>query len=172
MSTKKLTYMGLLTSVSLIIFMIELRLPELTPIPGMKLGLANIITVYAVYSLTGGETAMILTARILLGAIFGGNASTLIFSLSGGMLCLIGMLALRKIIDRKYLWLCSIFGAIFHNLGQIGAAVIVMKTTAVIGYLPFLMVSGCIAGLFTGITAQLLIKRGPPGEGISPTRKL
>ena len=70
MSTKKLTYMALLTTISLIIFIVELRIPTLVPIPGMKLGLANIITVYAVYTLSAKETGMILFGRILLGSMF------------------------------------------------------------------------------------------------------
>ena len=159
MTTKKLTYMAMLTTISLIIFIVELRIPTLAPIPGMKLGLANIITVYAVYTLNAKEAEMILFARILLGSMFSGNVSALIYSISGAVLCLLGMLILRRMIGKEYLWLCSIFGAVFHNIGQTTAAVFVMKTTAVIAYLPFLLVSGCIAGLFTGLCAQFLTAR-------------
>ena len=159
MNTKRLTYMAMLTTISLIIFIIELRIPSLAPIPGMKLGLANIITVFAVYQLKAKETAMMLFARILLGSIFGGNVSALLYSFSGGILCLIGMLLLRYVIDRRQLWLCSVFGAVFHNIGQTAAAVFIMKTPAVISYLPFLLVSGCIAGAFTGLCTQFLIAR-------------
>lgn len=158
MNTKKLTYMALLTTISLIIFIVELRIPTLAPIPGMKLGLANIITVYAVYTLSAKETGMILFGRILLGSMFSGNISALIYSISGAVLCLLGMLILRRVIGKEQLWLCSIFGAIFHNIGQTAAAVFVMKTTAVIAYLPFLLVSGCIAGLFTGLCATYIIR--------------
>lgn len=158
MNTKKLTYMAMLTTISLIIFIVELRIPTLAPIPGMKLGLANIITVYAVYTLSAKETGMILFGRILLGSMFSGNISALIYSISGAVLCLLGMLILRKMIGKEQLWLCSIFGAIFHNIGQTAAAVFVMKTTAVIAYLPFLLVSGCIAGLFTGLCATFIVR--------------
>lgn len=166
MNTKKLTYMAMLTTISLIIFIVELRIPSLAPIPGMKLGLANIVTVYAVYRLSAKETAMILTARILLGSMFGGNMSALIYSISGGLLCLLGMLLLRRVIDRRQMWLCSIFGAVFHNIGQTAAAVFVMKTTAVITYLPFLLVSGCIAGAFTGLCAQYIVARADSSKGV------
>ena len=166
MTTKKLTYMAMLTTISLIIFIVELRIPNLAPVPGMKLGLANIITVYAVYRLSAKETAMILTARILLGSMFGGNMSALIYSMSGGLLCLLGMLILRRMIGKEHLWLCSIFGAVFHNIGQTIAAVLVMQTLTVISYLPFLLVSGCIAGAFTGICAQLIVKRADSSKGV------
>jgi len=159
MSAKKITQLGLLTTIALIIFIVELRIPNLAPIPGIKLGLANIVTVYAVYHCTAKETAMILYTRIIFGSVFGGNMFALFYSLGGGTLCLLGMLLLRKFIDEKHIWLCSVLGAVLHNIGQISVAAAVMKTTAVISYLPFLLVSGCAAGAFTGMCAQLLISR-------------
>lgn len=159
MKAKKLAQLGLLTTIALIIFIVELRIPDLAPIPGVKLGLANIVTVYAVYRFTAKECALILYARILLGSIFGGNMMALLYSLSGGTLCLLGMLLLRRVIDEKHIWICSVLGAVLHNIGQIAVAAAVMKTAAVVTYLPFLMVSGCIAGAFTGMCAQFLISR-------------
>lgn len=149
----------MMTTIALIIFIVELRIPNLVPIPGVKLGLANIVTVYAMYHFTAKETMMILLARILLGSIFGGNISAIFYSLGGAMLCLAGMLLLRRVIDEKYIWICSILGAVLHNIGQIAVAALMMKTTAVISYLPFLLVSGCIAGAFIGVCAQILIGR-------------
>lgn len=73
--------------------------------------------------------------------------------MGGALLCLAGMLLLRRVIDEKYIWICSILGAVLHNIGQIAVAVVMMKTTAVISYLPFLLLSGCIAGAFTGVCA-------------------
>ncbi|MGN0612806.1 MAG: Gx transporter family protein [Porcipelethomonas sp.] len=159
MNAKRLTQLALLSTIALIIFVVELRLPNLSPIPGVKLGLANIVTVYSVYHCTGKETSLILLTRIILGAVFGGNMLALLYSLGGGTLCLIGMLLLRKIIDEKHIWICSVMGAVLHNIGQIMVAIIVMKTIAVISYLPFLLVSGCIAGAFTGMCAQILITK-------------
>lgn len=159
MNVKRITQLALLTIIALIIFIIELRIPNLVPIPGVKLGLANIVTVYAMYHYTAKETMMIVLARILLGSIFGGNISAIFFSLGGALLCLAGMLLLRRVIDEKHIWICSILGAVLHNIGQIGVAVLMMKTTAVFFYLPFLLVSGCIAGAFTGACAQILIKK-------------
>lgn len=159
MKIRRLTELSLLTAVALIIFVIELQIPNLSPIAGVKLGLANIITVYAVYRYRWGEAALILLARILLGSLFASNPSAVIYSLSGGFLCLLGMLLLKKIIPENHLWLCSVFGAVFHNIGQIAAAVLIMRTTAVWLYLPPLILSGCTAGALTGLAAQLVMKR-------------
>ena len=159
MDAKRLTRLALLTALALIIFTVELQLPTLAPVPGMKLGLANIITVYAVYSFSAGETAMILVVRVLLGSLIAGNMMSLAYSMAGGMLCLAGMLLLRRVIDKKHIWVCSILGAVLHNIGQTCAAIVLMQTSAVIAYLPFLLVSGCVAGALTGMAAQLVVSR-------------
>ena len=149
----------MLTAVALIILITELRLPDLSAVPGIKLGLANIITVYALYRYKFRETAMIVFVRILMGSIFGGNISAIIYSASGAALCLLGMSLFRKMIPSEYLWICSVLGAILHNTGQIVAAVCVTRTLIVVSYLPVLMVTGCIAGAFTGFCAQFVLKR-------------
>lgn len=157
MKTKKLAELSLLTAAALIIFVVELRFPDILPIPGVKPGFANIITVYAVYKFSASEAVMMLTSRVVLGAIFTTNLSALIYSASGAAFCLIGMLLVRRIIPQRFIWLCSIIGAIFHNTGQIAAALLVTGTWAVLAYYPILIVAGTIAGLFTGICAQFII---------------
>lgn len=164
MKTKKLTRLALLTALALIIFIIELQFPDIIPLPGVKLGLANIITVYAVYKFSAKEVAMIVVSRVFLGSVFGGNISALPYSMSGAFLCLIGMLLIKKAVPLKFIWLSSILGAILHNTGQMAAAVLMTGTLTVLSYYPFLIVSGCIAGAFTGICAQLLIKRELPDD--------
>lgn len=159
MGSKKITYLSLLTTIALIIFVIELRIPNIVPIYGVKLGLANIVTVYAMYHCSCKETFMVVFVRVFLGSLFGGNVSALIYSFAGAMFCLVGMMLLKRFFDEKHIWICSVIGAVLHNIGQILAAIIVMRTTSVVYYLPFLLVSGCIAGAFTGITAQFLINR-------------
>ena len=149
MKTKRIIELSLLTSAALIVFIIEMRLPNLSPVQGVKLGLANIFTVYAVYRFSGKEVLLMVLVRVFFGAVFSSNFSALIYSMSGALLCLAGMLLLKRIIPENYLWLCSIFGAIFHNIGQVVAAVAVMKTIAVITYLPIFIITSCVAGLFT-----------------------
>ncbi len=157
--TRRLTELAVLTAVSLIMFIIEMQLPPIVPVPGVKLGLANIVTVYAVYSYTPKEAALIFTVRVLIGALFSGNVMALVFSFSGGLLCLLGMCIVCRITDINMIVFVSVLGAVLHNIGQTCAAVFVMKTAAVVAYLPFLLFSGCIAGAFTGACAMLVIKR-------------
>ena len=159
MKTQKLVKLSLLVAISLVIFVIETRIPNLIPIPGVKLGLANIVTVWSVYNCKAHETAMLLLTRIVLGAIFCGTALSFIYSFCGAAACFIVCIAIKRLIPRDKMWLMSVVGAIFHNLGQITAATIVMRTTAVLVYLPILMVSGIIAGLFCGLGALFVDKR-------------
>ena len=159
MSVKRLARLAMLTAVALIIFIVELQIPSPFPIPGIKLGLANIITVYAVYHYRAAEVAMIVGVRILLGSVFSGNFMALLYSACGSFLCLLGMLLLKKVISERYVWLASIFGALLHNTGQMAAALLVTQTPSLLMYYPFLVVSGCLAGLFTGLCAWLLIPR-------------
>lgn len=159
MKAKKLAELSLLTAVATIIFIIELRISNIIPIPGIKLGLANIITVYAAYRFSAKDVLLIAVARVFLGSLFGGNFSVIIYSLSGALACLAGMILLRKIIPLEYVWLCSIIGAILHNTGQMAAAIFITRTPAVLAYYPPLIISGSIAGLFTGLCAMFILKR-------------
>ncbi len=157
--TAQIAELGVLTAAALIIFVIENQIPSPVPIPGVKLGLANIITVYAVYHYKWSDALLLVLVRVILGSVFAGTMISFAFSISGALLCLAGMIPISKLIGEKYIWLSSVMGAVLHNAGQTAAAVAVMKTTAVIGYLPYLMISGCIAGAFTGLAAQLVTVR-------------
>lgn len=161
MTVKKMTELSLLTAVALILYVVESWLPTPVPIPGVKLGLANIITVVCVYRFRPGEVTALVAVRLLLGSIFAGNMSAILFSGAGALLCLVGMLILKRVLPEKYIPLCSVLGAILHNIGQILVAIWVMKDVRVVVYLPILLVSGCIAGLFTGLCARAVGRRIP-----------
>ena len=168
MKTGKTVQLALLTALALIIFVVERQIPHPFPIPGVKLGLANIITVYAVYHYRAREVFLVVLIRILLGAVFSGNMAAMLYSLAGGMLCLVGMLPLKRLLSEKYLWVLSVLGAVFHNIGQIAAACLIAGW-GVLAYLPFLLVSGCLAGAFTGVCAQLVVRRiAPPKPADKP----
>ena len=156
---KKLTKMALLTAVALILFTVEAQIPTLIPIPGVKLGLANIITVYAMFALGPLEALAILLVRVFLGSVFSGAMVTLLYSLGGGLLCWLVMLPLRKMLTVRQIWVCGVIGAMFHNLGQTLVAVLLFRSLTVAVYLPLLMLSGIVTGLFTGLCAQLLLNR-------------
>lgn len=156
MKLKQLTTNALLTAIALTIFMIEAQIPAPIPIPGIKLGLANIITVFAIFAFTPKDAFTILMVRVFLGAVFSGQISTLMYSAAGGIFCLISMIVVHKLLTSKQLWVASVIGAIFHNIGQILVAILVTGTPSIAVYLPILMVSGMAAGLFTGLCTQVL----------------
>ncbi len=147
-----------MTALALIIFVIELQIPNPVPIPGVKLGLANVITVFAVYHYRARDVLLIVLSRILLGSFFNGNVMSLMYSLAGGILCLAGMLGLKRILTERLIWICSVFGAVLHNIGQIAVACLI-GGLGLLAYFPFLLVSGCIAGAFTGGCAQAVVLR-------------
>lgn len=151
--------MALLTAIALTIFMAEAQLPNPIPLPGIKLGLANVVTVYAIFALGPGDTLLILLSRILLGSIFSGQMMTFFYSLAGGLLCFCAMLLLRRLFSPNQIWICSVIGAAFHNIGQLLAAIAIARTPALTVYLPFLLLGGMAAGLFTGLCAQFLLAR-------------
>lgn len=159
MKVKRLMQMSLLTAIALTIFLVEARIPTLAPIPGMKLGLANIVTTWALFTLGPAEAVMILLGRILLGSLFSGSMMSLLYSLSGGLLCFLLSLLLRKLVSEKQIWVVSILGAMAHNIGQLLVATAVMQTWTVWYYAPVLMISGMLAGAFTGTAAQTLFFR-------------
>ena len=159
LDTKRLTKLALLTAVSLILFTVEAQLPAPVPIPGVKLGLANIITVYAMFAYGPRDTLIILLIRVFLGSVFAGAMVTLLYSLGGGLLCFVLMLLLRRLVTEKQLWVCSVLGAAAHNLGQTVVALALFRSWAVAAYLPLLLLSGMIAGAFTGLCAQFLLAR-------------
>lgn len=156
--TKKLALMAVLTAIALTIFMLEARLPAPVPIPGVKLGLANIVTLTAMLILGRREAGAILAARIIMGAVFAGNPSAMLYSAAGGVLAYAAMCLLVGVVPEKRLWAVSAVSAVAHNMGQLLACVLVVKTPGVFIYAPALIVSGVITGVFTGFGAMYLVR--------------
>lgn len=156
--TKKLALMAVLTAIALTIFMLEAQLPAPVPIPGVKLGLANIVTLTAMLILGRREAGAILTARIIMGAVFAGNPSAMLYSAAGGVLAYAAMCLLVGVVPEKRLWAVSAVSAVAHNMGQLLACVLVVKTPGVFIYAPALIVSGVITGVFTGFGAMYLVR--------------
>ena len=155
----RITRLALLTAIALTIFLAEAQIPALTTVPGVKLGLANIATVYAVFVMGPGDALLVLSARVFLGAVFSGQMMTLLYSAAGGFLSWCALCLLGRLLSRGQIWLASPVAAIFHNLGQLLAAAAVLRSWAVMAYLPYLVLAAVIAGLFTGVAAQALLKR-------------
>lgn len=159
LTTKKLALCAVLTALALGLSTLESLFPVsvLVPLPGIKLGLANIVTVFALYRLGDIPALAILIARCLLGAMFAGNASALLYSLMGGVLAMLTMIVLRRVRGLS-VYGVSIAGAAAHNIGQICAAMVVLGGTAVLGYLPVLLGVSLITGTLTGFVASLLFR--------------
>ncbi len=160
MKTKKLTTMALLCAIALTIFMVEAQIPAFLPLPGVKLGLANIVTVFAVFTLGPKEAAAILFCRIFLGSIFAGNFSSILYSAAGGACAIAVTIFSRKILTKNQLWIAGTFGAVAHSIGQMAAAMLLTGTPTIIVYLPALIGISIVTGSCTGLAAQFLVNRG------------
>ncbi len=160
MKTKKLVLLALLDAIALTIFMVEAQIPALVPIPGIKLGLSNIVTVFTVFAIGPWEGAAVLFVRIFLGAVFAGNFSSILYSGAGGLGAIIVTMLLRKILNKKQLWVAGCLGAIAHSVGQMAMAIFVTGTPGIAVYLPVMIVCSIVTGLFTGLCAQVLMDRG------------
>lgn len=136
-TTRKLTTLSLLAAIALALYAVESALPPIVPIPGIKLGLSNIITLVVLWKYSAKDAFFVLLVRILLATMFFGQAMSLLYSLSGGILCLFAMLLVKLLLHGNYLFLASMTGAVFHNLGQIGVAFLLTFVPAVLVYLPF-----------------------------------
>jgi len=168
-STKKLTLMAILTTVALIIFIIESLIPIPVPVPGVKLGLANAVTLFALFSnqkLTTVNAFTILLCRIILGALFIGRPVVIIYSLAGGLLGFAAQVGIKRFVSQKQIWVCGAVGAVFHNIGQIFAAMLITGTPAIAAYLPVLIIAGVLTGVTTGLVAQFTITRMPVRDTI------
>lgn len=151
---RHLTRLALYTALALVLYWVESLLPPLVPIPGVKLGLANLITLLVLHSHSGKDALTVLLMRILLSSFAFGQALSLLYSLSGGILCFLTMLLINRLLQGHFLYLTSICGAIAHNIGQLLIAYLITKVSGVLVYLPFLTVSAVLTGLFIGLCAH------------------
>ena len=160
MKIKKLAALGLFTAVALILFTVEAQIPALVPVPGVKIGLANIVTVFMVFAIGAKEGAAVLFCRVFLGAVFAGNFSTILYSAAGGLCAILVTILLKRILTIKQLWVAGSLGAVAHSMGQMAAAVAITGTPSLAIYLPLLIAISILTGCFTGLCAQTLLNRG------------
>ncbi len=158
MKAKKVATYGLLVALAFILSYIESLFPLSLAIPGIKLGLANLVVITALYSMGAREAFSLSLLRILLVGFTFGNLSMMLYSLAGGMLSWLLMTIFQK---TKLLSMTgvSIIGGIAHNIGQIGVAILVVETFDIAYYLPFLMIAGVITGAVIGILGAMINKR-------------
>lgn len=160
MKTKRLTFLGLLIGYSLILYIIETYIPNplVAIFPGAKLGLTNIITLISLMLLGIRNTFIIVTVRVILSSIFSGPLSYLLFSMGGAYLSLMLMYFSSGIKDLSIIGI-SIIGSIGHNIGQLIVASIIVKNMFTIGYLPFMLLTSLITGVFVGMVAKYTLAK-------------
>lgn len=155
---EKMVYLSLLVAQALILGMVERMLPVPFICPGAKLGLANIITVIALYRFDFTEALTIVILRVVLLAAFGGSVSSFLYSLSGGLLSLLAMYLTMKLFGNYVSTIgVSVIGGIFHNIGQIIVASLVVQNIHMLFYFPILIITGIGTGIFVGITSRMLL---------------
>ncbi len=158
--TRRLTLYGILTALAMVMSFIEAQIPAFVAIPGMKVGLTNIVVLFALYRIDEKGALIINLVRIFLVSVLFGTALSLAFSLAGGILSYLVMILLKKT-GKFSATGVSVAGGVSHNIGQIIVAMIAMNTGAIALYLPFLWLSGILSGLIIGITGGLIIQRIP-----------
>lgn len=159
LTTRELTSCALLTAMALALSYLENLFPlaAAIPLPGVKLGLANVVTLFALYALGPGQALMILTARCFLGAVFAGNMNAFLFSLLGGLSAMLAMILLSRM-EGLSVYGVSIGGAAAHSCGQAAAAVLSLGNAAPLGYLPVLLGVSLGTGAVTGLLAACLFR--------------
>ncbi|MCI8563468.1 MAG: Gx transporter family protein [Lachnospiraceae bacterium] len=158
MGTKKTAQVGMLVAAAFVLGYVESLLPISFGIPGIKLGLSNIVVLLCLYEGTAKEAFGIALVRIVLTGLTFGNFSTMAYSLAGGIFSFLVMFLLKKS-NVFSVYGVSIAGGVSHNIGQIAVAVLVLQTGLLIYYLPFLLVAGCVAGACIGFVGGILVKR-------------
>ena len=158
LSTKQMVTLSALVAVAMILSYVESMIPAFVAVPGVKMGLSNIATVFALYSLGWPYAICVSVVRVLLSSLLFGNFVSLIYSLSGAFLAL-GIMILLKKLDKFSTVGVSVAGGVGHNAGQIIAACIVMENAAISLYIIPLIISGTISGVLIGLVAGNLVER-------------
>lgn len=156
---KNIAFYGVMIALALIFSYLESFIPieALVPIPGVKLGLANIVVLFALYTMKPRDAFIIAVLRIIMAGLLFGNVMTIAYSMAGGMLSLLVMWLLKK--TKLSMMGVSMVGGICHNIGQLAVAVVLTETVRIAYYLPVLLVSGMLTGLLMGIVANIVVQR-------------
>ena len=158
MKTKKVATLGLCIALSMVLSFIEHQIPPLVAVPGVKVGLPNLVMVFMLYKIGWKETAVVSIVRVVLVSMIFGSVISMAYGLAGATLSLIGMILLKKTKLFSTITV-SVVGGVLHNVGQITIACIIMETALLVSYLPVLLISGTIAGVVIGFVAGILVKK-------------
>jgi len=157
-TAKTIATLAMMIALAMVFSYVESLIPINFGIPGVKLGLANLAIVAALYLLGGKQTFLISIVRIVLSGFLFGNLASILYSLAGGILSLAVMMLLKKTKKISVLTV-SVAGGICHNIGQLVVAILVVENLKLVFYIPVLLVSGFLTGLLIGIVSQILLPR-------------
>ena len=157
-NVKKLTQLAITTAIAMVLSFVESQIPPLTSIPGIKIGLANIAVIFALYCLGTKEALTVSFVRIFAISILFGQFMSFLYSLVGGLLSFAVMFLLKRFTPLSKIGV-SVAGGVCHNIGQIITACVLLQTDVVMYYLPFLLISGTVSGIAIGVASALLIKK-------------
>lgn len=155
--TKRFAILSIMIGLSLVLSYVDSLIPIVVTIPGIKLGLANIATIYVLYRLGTKEAIIVSILRVFLSALLFGTVVTLSYSIVGATLSLLVMILLKNMSSFHAITI-SIVGAVMHNMGQIGVAILIMSTKEIVYYLPILVITGVISGIGVGLLSILVLK--------------
>lgn len=158
MKTSKLTVMSLSVALAMILSFVESQIPAFVAVPGVKVGLANIVVVFVLYKLGWKEAVAISMVRVLMVSLLFGSGVSFFYSVAGAVLSLGGMILLQRCKIFSYVAV-SVAGGVLHNAGQIAMACFLLRTDVIRYYLPFLVLSGVVAGVVVGLVAAIMVKR-------------
>ena len=158
MKTKKIAVLALAIALAMILSFVESQIPAFVAIPGVKIGLANIAVVFVLYKLGWKEAVLISLVRVFMVSVLFGTAVSLFYSVAGAVLSLTGMVLLRKT-GLFSTVAVSVTGGVLHNVGQILMACLLLETNVIVYYLPFLSLSGVIAGVVIGVVSAIMVNR-------------
>ena len=157
---KKVAFLGIFTALGMVLGWLESLMPIYLVIPGMKIGLANMVTLLVLYRFSWKEAAVVNLLRIGLSILLFGTPSLLPFSVAGALFSLVGMTLLKKT-DKCPILVVSVVGAILHNLGQLIMAIFILRTGILATWIPILVLAGGIAGVLIGVVGAFLHKHLP-----------
>ena len=156
--TRKMVFLSLLVAQALVLHIIESMIPVPFITPGAKLGLANIVTVVSLYSFGEKETFIVIFVRLLLSSMFGGSISSLLYSSAGALFSFAIMILIKRLgKDKVSLIGVSTAGSVFHNIGQITMAALIVQNINISLYLPILTMTGIGTGFFVGLTSKYIL---------------
>jgi len=158
MKYKNVALFGLFTALAMILSYVEALVPISVAVPGVKIGLANIVVMFALYKMGAKAAVSISLVRVVLVSILFGNLFSMVYSLAGAVLSLGAMLCATRIKELSSVGV-GVIGGVFHNIGQIIVAIFVLETAGLIYYLPVLCISGTVAGILVGLLAGILVQR-------------